>query len=69
MATRKTPKGSEQKPALEVIVEVPHGTKRPRMDRLIQAALRQVPTDVFEAGETIVVRTQTKGTPKPDKKV
>jgi hypothetical protein len=65
MATRKTPKASKQKPAIEVIVEIPRGTKRAKMDRLIHDALRQVPTDVFEAGETIVVRSQTKGAKPP----
>jgi hypothetical protein len=57
MATRKRSKGSEQRPAIEIIVEVPHGTKRVKMDRMIQAALRQVPTDVLEAEEAMVVRS------------
>jgi hypothetical protein len=56
MTTRKRSKGSEQRPAIEVIVEVPHGTKRLKMDRMIQAALRQVPTDVLEAEEVMVVQ-------------
>ena len=61
MATRKKSKGSEQRPAIEIIVEVPHGTKRVKGDRMIQAALRQVPTDVLEAEEVIVVQIQHDG--------
>ena len=61
MATRKKSKGSEQRPAIEIIVEVPHGTKRVKVDRMIQAALRQVPTDVLEAEEVIVVQIQHDG--------
>jgi hypothetical protein len=78
MATRKTAKGSEQKPAIEIIVEVPHGTKRAKVDRLIQAALRHVSTDILEAEEVMVVRVQHDGngngllkktiTKKPSKK-
>ena len=61
MASRKKSKGSEQRPAIEIIVEVPHGTKRVKVDRMIQAALRQVPTDVLEAEEVIVVQIQHDG--------
>jgi hypothetical protein len=61
MATRKKSKGSEQRSAIEIIVEVPHGTKRVKMDRMIQAALRQVPTDILEDEETMVVRIQHDG--------
>lgn len=69
MATRKKSKESEQRPAIEIIVKIPHGTKRAKVDKLIGDALRQVPTDVFEDGETIVVRTQVFGPPlKPPKK-
>jgi hypothetical protein len=65
MATRKTPTGSEQKPAIEVIVEVPHGAKRAKVDQLIHTAMQQVPTDVLEAEETMVVRVQHDGHKPP----
>jgi hypothetical protein len=56
MATRKTSRGSEQRPAIEVIVEVPHGTKRTKMDQMIRSALQAVPTDVLEAEQVVVVQ-------------
>ena len=76
MATRKTSRGSEQRPAIEVIVEVPHGTKRIKMDRMIQAALQDVPTDILEAEQVVVVQVIHDGsgprgatlTKKPSKK-
>jgi len=54
--------------AIEITVEIQSGTKRPEVAKKIQAALLQVPTDVFEAGETIVVRPQVEG-PKPPRKL
>jgi hypothetical protein len=61
MATKKRPKGSQQKPAIEIIVEVPHGTNRAKVDRMIQAAMRQVPTAVLHAEELIVLQVQHDG--------
>jgi hypothetical protein len=62
----KKPKGL--RPAIEITVEIPAGTKKREVAKRIQEALQQVPTDVFENGETIVVRSQVFGPPlKPPK--
>ena len=63
MATKKRPTGSSTNPAIEITVEVPTGAQKPKVQRLIQAALRQVwtDTDVLETGELMVLRTQHDG--------
>jgi hypothetical protein len=61
MATRKRPKRSEQKPAIEIIVEVPEGIKRAKMDQMILAAMRHVSTDALNAEELIVLQVQHNG--------
>ena len=56
MTTRKRAKAREVKLAKEITVEIPHGTKAAAVRQLIQVALRQVPTDILESGEAIIVR-------------
>jgi hypothetical protein len=57
MPIKKKSKGSQRRRAVEVIIAVPHGANRVKADRLIQDALRQqVPTDVLEHDELVVVQ-------------
>lgn len=55
-ATKKRSKEREIRPAHEITVEIPRGTKAAAVREKIEAALRQVPTDILESGEVIIVR-------------
>jgi hypothetical protein len=56
MPTKKKSKTLKPRRAVEIIVPVPHGTRRMKTDQLIQDALRQVETEVFEREEVVVVQ-------------
>jgi hypothetical protein len=68
MAAKKKPPRSKKSPgsslrnAVEVVVEVPKGSRRSKVDKLIQSALRRrVPTDVFADEQKVIVTVQTNG--------
>ena len=63
MATKKTTKAPDIQPATEITVEVPRGSKRPTVEKLIQAALREVQTTVLESDELMIVRLNHDGGP------
>jgi len=63
--TRKRAKARDVKPTNEITVEIPHGTKAAAVRQQIQAALRQVPTDILESGEAIIVRCDKFRVPVP----
>jgi hypothetical protein len=56
MPTKKRAKAREVRSAKEITVDIPHGTKAAAVRQKIQAALRQVPTEILESGEAIIVR-------------
>lgn len=70
MAT-KNPKGRAPKRAVVVTVEVPQGTKGRALLQRIANALLEVPTDIFEPGDAIVVSNEFEGgkPPRPRRKV
>jgi len=65
MAARKKRKGPVLRHAVEISVDVPHGITATASRKRIKAALDLVPTDVLEAGETIVVTANFEGNNKP----
>jgi hypothetical protein len=69
MAKKKGPKARKPappkaKPAIEITVELPSGAEHKVMLDAITEALREVPIEVLEAGETIIVTNKIGKRPK-----